>query len=822
MTTEIPHNYTLQIQNITWQDFDWENKDFEKLKEEYLYDTYFPFVNPTIGNLDYLTSQINQNLGVIIIHNFRNIDLGNFVQTPKIVRAILPLKVTVQPGNKTKLIFGPRNLVSRNISSLADPTFECPLSRYLTGFNFTSCIRTLWGGCDICNRNNLFMYWRVTKALNSETHIFLFKPSYFSEFPHVLTRLKETPPEMFKHPRYIFPNVPPPMFRIFLEKSVPFESRYQDMVLTIRHIVFSFAYIAENLRKFTIFNYLFTVKMIGLSSRRRDTRVQVDIMSLQLIMPRRTAAYDNRGLRFRYPFGQSLLLKNNNLLLCPEVNYRWQIEFSELLGENVVSNMISFLIKCNPSPTINRGFQGTLPSPASRVAYAHSNMWLSIVGNFSVVVKGGRELCTNRRGIVEQATVKDGPFEGFGMELIPFVRGLHYFPYCFKNELNIHRFVSCGKRGFSSLPFQELVDVFDTWIWLLILASIFAVLVPFRLHSRRYGILDSIYPVRLFFEQGDAIPGSAMGKDSIRWGIGLFLLMGIVISNAYRNTNVYNMIIPRSPVPYEFYKDLLQDNFTVYHKVEWLGYRTRSLGRVMISYFRKIKLNFVVATGPGNVRVMGFSHIAIATWAQINALLKLYCDCFTMDNILGHAIISSFAILNRTAIYHSSIPQLLNALQSRIHETRKFPNSSQIIQLEMDHTMAVESSNLLLEFQKCSSVAIVLPEHECFNIMNKMKANKKERHVFVGKEVLFPNVEWMFELNFGALPPYMPRRIKAVHEHGLWGRWINLEKRTEYHPESGDSAAVAATMAGNVVIVFVLYLCGIGVALCCLLIELMC
>lgn len=75
--------------------------------------------------------------------------------------------------------------------------------------------------------------------------------------------------------------------------------------------------------------------------------------------------------------------------------------------------------------------------------------------------------------------------------------------------------------------------------------------------------------LKVILEQGDPFPASVGNVTKFLVIIGLLLLMGIILSNAYKNTNVYNMVVPKRPLVYKDLKDLLKDGFTIY---------TRSLG----------------------------------------------------------------------------------------------------------------------------------------------------------------------------------------------------------------------------------------------------
>lgn len=46
----------------------------------------------------------------------------------------------------------------------------------------------------------------------------------------------------------------------------------------------------------------------------------------------------------------------------------------------------------------------------------------------------------------------------------------------------------------------------------------------------------------------------------------LILLVGTILSNAYKNDNVYNMVVPRKPVLYSEFSELVRDNFKIYTK----------------------------------------------------------------------------------------------------------------------------------------------------------------------------------------------------------------------------------------------------------------
>lgn len=73
----------------------------------------------------------------------------------------------------------------------------------------------------------------------------------------------------------------------------------------------------------------------------------------------------------------------------------------------------------------------------------------------------------------------------------------------------------------------------------------------------------SISVLKVFLEQGD----QTLGRGELRHVTALFILMGVILSNGYKNSNVYNMVAPRKALPYEYVRDLLRENFTLYTRL---------------------------------------------------------------------------------------------------------------------------------------------------------------------------------------------------------------------------------------------------------------
>ncbi|CAL8128381.1 unnamed protein product [Orchesella dallaii] len=119
------------------------------------------------------------------------------------------------------------------------------------------------------------------------------------------------------------------------------------------------------------------------------------------------------------------------------------------------------------------------------------------------------------------------------------------------DTLNVPAFVSCGKARMSGFAFVELFNVFHSTVWgfillsNLLLASSSYLMSNFSPKSdsntsRRLETFFSIVKqvIKPLLEQGDPFKSVLLVETRLRVSIGAYLLVGIVLSSAYKNTNV--------------------------------------------------------------------------------------------------------------------------------------------------------------------------------------------------------------------------------------------------------------------------------------------
>lgn len=103
-----------------------------------------------------------------------------------------------------------------------------------------------------------------------------------------------------------------------------------------------------------------------------------------------------------------------------------------------------------------------------RVGRAFVGVWKSIIRNYTLInAKPGKYYCVSGK-LASHRPYESLESNSIRMALVPHLQWSYYSPYYIKSDFTALRFVSCGQRPLMSLPFQELVNVFDNWIWLCI------------------------------------------------------------------------------------------------------------------------------------------------------------------------------------------------------------------------------------------------------------------------------------------------------------------------------------------------------------------
>lgn len=766
--------------------------------------------SPDIGNLDHLISLfISQNC-LIIIDNPRHIDLTSMQQNPAMIRSRESLAAVKDNSGRRDLVFAPKILVGRNVSVVSGGGIDCPLSKFLVvrkdvGSSFV----------DICYHLYLPTIWRNIKPWNCQALVYLFPPAfYYFEYSLQAHQSEWRQEKFFRLTQ--FSNIFEPTIRVFIE--VPSEnngSENHDLKWIQESVMYRKIDVPSSAR--TVIDRLcqemfLLANTVLVSQSRSIEPPSSNIFNIELfgVCP----PFKNFGLMKMFNQKVGINFRNKklleNILPGPNSNLIWRIQHQQ---EEESAKVFKLLSQCgNMRPLPDKLW---FSSRISWVEHGYADVWLSIMGNYTVVDSNGVKMqvqCSKDKSV----KVEENDSVNVDLKFNPFPTNLYQFPYFIRNKWGTMRFVSCGKRGLTGIPFQELTNIFDKWIWVLILVYLLVPMVQLSfLSDKKIGSCRQLMSsIKVLLEQGNPFTETVASGRKTKPIVGTVLLAGIVLSNAYKNSNVYNMVIPRKPVPYEFFKELLQDKFTAYARISNILLSTKS------NAIQTPADHYIYLAGNKSIELVKMkngSALAVSEIAGVMNFLDLaydkYLCSFTRDyhNILfTNTSLSKSGVLFEIKILND-VKDLLGQLFELTYRLTDAPESNYYIwppRNETENLLALQEEMLLKKMIKCDNVALVLPDYLCHSYLRKLNKYKNLTHVFLGK-VGYQDVEWMFAIN-GIIPVFLMKRLRSVHERGMWARWTKLVKELDSSVEKqGNGDLATPGLDGNIVLIFLLWLSGL-------------
>lgn len=170
-------------------------------------------------------------------------------------------------------------------------------------------------------------------------------------------------------------------------------------------------------------------------------------------------------------------------------------------------------------------------------------------------------------------------------------------------EVNVYHFLTCAPRGTTTPSLKGLISAFDGYTWLLILLATFATIVTLETARRFRGLPNSlvIFYHNLFFVTNVLLcQDAALRFVRCKIFVWCWLLIGLVISNAYQGENIGQLSSPLKYLRFEKFSQIIENNFTVYAPIE-LHYKKYQ------HYFEKQVLeNWTLHSTLGDVLQMRF------------------------------------------------------------------------------------------------------------------------------------------------------------------------------------------------------------------------
>lgn len=468
----------------------------------------------------------------------------------------------------------------------------------------------------------------------------------------------------------------------------------------------------------------------------------------------------------------------------------WMVELDKKeIDDQVAPKALRFITDCKHL-TISacpKNWHLDLNSSSKQVGFAYAHVLTSIMGNHTLMPSNFMNclIKNNTHGLIPSNSETQSAFAFDVLQLKTsgksYMKRLHTFSYFAEDTMNTLHFISCGRRARSAYAFTELTNVFDKWIWFLMGISTVAMLVPLGTQSYARKTISShlISLWKVIVEQGDPFVSIVVNPFRLKNATGAFLLSGIVLSIAYKNNNVYNMILPRKPVPYKSFSELIEDNFTIYTRNTEIKYLYSS----DISKPIFIGTDLLDTTGPRREIEGHGVHIWLMSevFSTIDRLLQYLKKSQVI--LTGRAFVLPQSKLQVGAIFTNgiylyNISRVSSFLQEPVAGIiRKFQNRTAVdihgeIKNRIQKIRLMELGKLYEYLDACDRSAVILPAHMC-NAYAKKPTARKEYYLTVGYDESYSDLGWMFTLQ-GFVSPELVRRFKGVSESGIWRRWMIL------------------------------------------------
>ncbi|CAL8124424.1 unnamed protein product [Orchesella dallaii] len=790
---------------------------------------------PVVRNLEKYLSPFSQCF--VHITNFQNVNFQSQSTVPIVIRHQVPSKITAPNFfNQETLTWAPTEFNATRASINHFIVFQCPLSKYLVDRSFLR---------GMCSSIDKFKFSFNTRPWNCEVAVSLFPPLYvFEYFGDKIPFLDITLP--------IHLSIPP-LWTIAPNFIYSLDTFYESNIFNIwildelyektwshRHGIQwkkSRYGVAED--KHSIMSDTFTL----LKTTRLKTLhkiIQEDSYITKIVVPiicETISSQECKNAARSYILNENVWttgsLSNTQKALFQNFQNRLDFEHQKSGSMYQQQNFMKHFVSCtNWISHKHRWVNLPYTSARSRYAHAFVHVWLAIMGNYTYHVRGYE--CSN--GILRRAKADDETnpvFTFITMEQIVNMAKRHSEPFSFSDPFNSLRFVSCGRPIKRGLPFEKLFSAFEweIWVWLIICLGGLALLPESdvaRRHNRGLkfylqNILNRLqFQSKALLEQGSNFLASPYMSPLTQ---AIFLLLGIVISNAYKGENVFQLISNRQIIPYHYFSELTRSKFVIYTRVDEV--HVLSERAINVSEFSQTQHNVLPQKDP-------YFDINCGSINQSGAALieKLRrCERFVTSEVFQ--LISSLVVTDHKADVESKeydrlerlwnntklLPNFWKLYKNVQDEVRKYSGPEYYYIVFQSSLLKLQERHSFEVLKECNKVAVILPALTCNQIANNLSRNENLADVFVGKEVLYDRA---FRVKIsGSVSVNLIMRAKWVMGSGIWDFWSQIFEHRELFNEdkSSETQLKAPSMSGNISVVFTIILFGIVCSLVVFVLE---
>lgn len=417
------------------------------------------------------------------------------------------------------------------------------------------------------------------------------------------------------------------------------------------------------------------------------------------------------------------------------------------------------------------------------------DLWLTILGNHSYTVYEdgfGVKSCRNGKRqpqfgetdyILDLTVFTDNAIEQVG-DPYPMVLS--------DSQFGMH-FVTCGSAELALPVFEELLSSFDKYTWLLILLSVSSFFLMSLANLPCYSIkhaLENLLDIFAILVEKPSFTITKFKETHPATAIIFCAAMGVVISNGYRNTNVYKMAQPRIRHPLDYLSQLIERNYNIY---------SPALQISVNNTYNLVHPNHLIELSNYSNGVYFYSDIYIRSELSNirhgnHSKLLEHSKIYPEGRALFDDFLHTYSDVGVVTWYHHLKQQFLESQEEKMWK----------------------------ELCGCNKTAFILPQYKCAAALVAVeKACPGNLPVTVGINPL-SNSLLIFTLT-GILPPHIIRHLKLSKESGVL-EWITSVMEI-YFDFSLSEKPTATKLQGNVIVIFTLFLAGVLLSIVTLVLE---
>ncbi|CAL8131011.1 unnamed protein product [Orchesella dallaii] len=815
--------------------FHFKENDYKSYYKKTYEETTPNWKFPTVRNLDQYLAPFTQCF--VHVTNGQNVDLQQHSMVPILVRYQSPAKISDATFCRNEcLTWLPPGMNVTGAPLKKDGAFDCPLSKYKKDTTITK------GICSSIDRWNFSLNIRPWSC---EVTVALFPPLYvFATENLMYSQMREMwlwfPPIWIpsvlalSNKNHFESNV----FNILILDELYEQKFYMGNAFKWKENIIS---VEEShalaLDTFTIFN----TKRVGTQHKVFKTESEIT----KIVVPFLCETLTGQPCKDSTPNGSEIDKKIWLTGTTREVHRAGSLRFQNLwlihsdwvLGKSQEQNILNHFHKCENLISHRKSWVN-LPftSIPNRFAHAVVHVWLSIMGNYTYYVNGYE--CSN--GVLQEVKTDTeiNPYPVYlRVEQIINPQDRQSYMFTILDTFTSLKFVSCGRPKETGLPFEKLVNEFDWKIWILLVICLGALvfLVDSDVITKQsFGVkiymrknLNRLqFHSKVLVEQSSAYL-AAPYMPLITQAI--FILVAVVISNAYKGENVFQLISNRKVIPYHYFSELVKSNFEIYSRVDNLDImRGREL-HFNTSLFMKQQHHILNRKLETSERT--YFKPKNLTDKDVDKILSLRSRYLAMSEVFK--FISDFVVYN----YERCVPSKeFNILKTVWKNTKILPEFTKLyknVEAEVEYAVQSEDYDYIFQtsllkkqerhifeiLRKCNKVAVILPALTCHQIARNLTEIENPTDVYVGEELLY-NQSSRIRIS-GLVPLNHIMRAKYVLGSGIWDFWSEIfqHRATFREYKSSDTQPVAPSMSGNISVVFTIVLFGFACAIAVFVIE---